>query len=65
MKFSEVMAYYDYKMLNIVRALHVARETVNSWRKDEVIGKPIPFKMQCIIEVYTGGKLKANLEDKE
>lgn len=65
MKFSEVMAYYNYKILNITKGLHVARGTVNSWRDDEAAGKPIPFKMQCIIEVYTGGKLKANLEDKD
>lgn len=56
MKFSDVMAYYDYKMINICRALHVARETVNTWkRKDE-----IPFNMQCVLEVISHGKLRAN-----
>jgi DNA-binding transcriptional regulator Cro len=56
MKFCEVMAYYDYKMINIVRALHVARDTVKAWKaKDE-----IPFSKQCEIEVLTKGKLKAS-----
>lgn len=61
MKFSELMAYYDYKMINMVRELHVARETVKSWRDND----HIPFKMQCFIEVVTNRELKANLEDKE
>ncbi len=61
MKFSEVMAYYDYKMSNICRALHVARETVKSWKKND----HIPFKMQCVLEVISDGKLKANKEDAE
>jgi len=56
MKFSEVMAFYDYKMSNIVRALHVARDTVNAWKvKDN-----IPFSKQCEIEVLSQGKLKAD-----
>lgn len=56
MKFSDVMAFYDYKMSNIVKALHVSRETVKSWkRKDK-----IPFKMQCVLEVLTSGYLKAD-----
>jgi len=61
MKFSELMGYYDYKLKNIYRNLHVARETVNSWRDND----HIPFKMQCYIEVITNRKLTANLEDKE
>ena len=61
MKFSEVMAYYDYKMINICRALHVARDTVKSWKDND----SIPFKMQCVLEVITDGKLKANKEDAE
>lgn len=56
MKFSEVMAYYDYKVINICNALHVARDTVNAWKnKDQ-----IPFKMQCVLEVVSNGKLKAD-----
>lgn len=59
MKFSDVMAFYDYKMINICRALHVARDTVKSWKeKDE-----IPFKMQCVLEVMSDGKLKAIKEN--
>jgi hypothetical protein len=61
MKFSDVMAYYDYKMINIINAVSVARDTVKSWKKND----HIPFKMQCVIEVLTDGKLKANKEDKE
>lgn len=59
MKFSEVMAYYDYKMINICRALKVARDTVKSWKaKDKV-----PFKMQCVLEIVSQGKLKATKEE--
>ena len=61
MKFSEVMAYYNYKIKNIVNSLNVARDTVNSWKNND----HIPFKMQCVIEVMTDGKLKANKEDKK
>lgn len=61
MKFSELMAFYDYKMINICRGLKVARETVNSWRnKDE-----IPFKFQCMAEVLSEGKLKADRPKKD
>ena len=59
MKFSDVMAYYDYKMINIVRALNVARETVNLWKKKD----KIPFSKQCEIEVLSQGKLKASKDD--
>lgn len=55
MKFSEVMAFYDYKMINIVRALKVARDTVKAWKEND----EIPFKMQCVLEVMSEGKLKA------
>lgn len=59
MKFSEVMVFYDYKMANIIRSMHVSRETVRSWKdKDK-----IPFNMQCVLEVITNGKLKASKED--
>ena len=61
MKFSDVMAYYDYKMINICKALHVARDTVKSWKDND----HIPFKMQCVLEVITNGKLKANKEDQD
>lgn len=59
MKFSEVMKYYDYKMINIVRALKIARDTVNTWRKKD----KIPFKFQCVLEIITDGKLRADRED--
>ncbi len=59
MKFSEVMAYYDYKMINIVRALKVARETVNSWKEKD----KIPFPKQCELQVITDNKLLASRED--
>jgi len=59
MRFSEVMAFYDYKMINIVKNVKVARETVKSWKlKDN-----IPFDKQCIIQVLSGGKLIARKED--
>jgi len=58
MKFSEVMAFYDYKMINIVRALKIARDTVKSWKEKD----KIPFKMQCVLEVLSEGKLKAEKE---
>ena len=56
MKFCEVMAYYDYKMINIVKALTVSRVTVNTWKERD----QVPFKMQCVLEVITNGKLKAD-----
>jgi DNA-binding transcriptional regulator Cro len=56
MKFSEVMAFYDYKMVNIVRELKVARDTVKSWK----IKDKIPFTRQCQLEVLSNGKLKAS-----
>jgi hypothetical protein len=56
MKFSDVMAYYDYKMINICKALHVARDTVKAWKEND----KIPFKMQCVLEVMSNGKLKAD-----
>lgn len=59
MKFCDVMAYYDYKMINIVKALNVARDTVNLWKEKD----KIPFKMQCVLEVITDGKLKAVKEE--
>lgn len=59
MKFKDVMAYYDYRMKNIIKALHVAPDTVTSWkRKDK-----IPFSKQCELEVLSEGKLKAKKED--
>ncbi|CAB4127127.1 hypothetical protein UFOVP260_23 [uncultured Caudovirales phage] len=58
MKFSEVMAYYDYKMINICKALHIARGTVLSWKEKD----KIPFKLQCVLEVVSNGKLKAEKE---
>jgi hypothetical protein len=61
MNFSELMTYYDYKVINIMRALCLSRTTIKSWQDEN----HIPFKTQCYIEVLTGGKLKANLEDKK
>ena len=61
MKFSEVMAYYDYKMINICRALKIARGTVLSWKKKD----KIPFKTQCVLEVISNGKLKAEKDNEE
>jgi len=61
MKFSDVMAVYDYKMINIVRALKVSRETVKSWKEKD----HIPFKMQCVIEVLTNGRVKAEKGEQE
>jgi hypothetical protein len=61
MKFSDVMAYYDYKMSNIVKAIPVARDTVKKWKRNN----KIPFNMQCILEVISDRTLKATKEDKE
>lgn len=59
MKFCEVMGFYDYKKINIVKALNISRETVNNWhRKNKV-----PFSKQCEIEVITKGVLKAHKEE--
>lgn len=59
MKFSEVMAYYDYKMINICKALHLSRGTVNCWKEKN----HVPFKMQCVLEIISNGQLKTNRED--
>jgi len=59
MKFSEVMAYYDYKMINIAKALKVARDTVTSWKEKD----KIPFPRQCELQVITKNKLIASRED--
>lgn len=61
MKFSEVMSYYDYKMSNIGRAVDVARETVARWKKKD----EIPFNMQCVLEVISKGKLKADKREEK
>lgn len=61
MKFKDVMAYYDYKIINICNALHVARDTVKAWKNND----HIPFKMQCVLEVLSGGILKANRGQKD
>lgn len=54
MKFQEVMAYYNYKMSNVARALRVSRESVRLWKeKDE-----IPFNRQCVLNVISNGELE-------
>lgn len=58
MKFSEVMAYFDYNMSNIARALKIQRSSVESWKKKD----EIPYLRQCQIEILTKGKLKAEKE---
>lgn len=59
MKFSEVMAHYDYKMINIVKALKVARDTVKAWKERD----KIPFDKQCELQVITDNKLVASRND--
>lgn len=59
MKFSEVMAHYDYKMIKIAKALKVARDTVTSWKEKD----KIPFPKQCELQVITDNKLIASRED--
>jgi hypothetical protein len=59
MNFNDVMAHFDFKMSEMMRALHVSRTTVNFWRDNN----KIPFKYQCIIEVLTNGKFRANKGD--
>jgi hypothetical protein len=56
MRFSEAMAYYDYKLINISKAMKVSRLTVNAWKERD----QIPFKMQCVLQVITDDKLKAD-----
>jgi len=58
MKFSEVMAHYDYKMIKISKALKVARDTVTSWKEKD----KIPFTKQCELQVITNNKLIADRE---
>jgi|FreactcultureFD7_1027221.scaffolds.fasta_scaffold54006_2 hypothetical protein len=59
MQFQEVMAYYDYKMIRIAKALRVTRKTVNLWKEKN----SIPFTRQCELQIITDNKLIANRED--
>jgi hypothetical protein len=59
MKFRDVMAHYDYNMMNIAKAVHVTRETVRKWKKKD----EVPFDIQCVIQVLSNGVLEANKED--
>jgi len=59
MQFQEVMAYYDYKMIRIAKALRVTRKTVNLWKEKN----SIPFTRQCELQIITNNKLIANRED--
>lgn len=59
MKFDEMMVFFDFKMTNIARALHVGRQTIYNWK---IRGK-IPFEKQCVIEILSNGQLKADRED--
>lgn len=59
MKFSDVMAHYDYKMSKVAKAVNQARNTIATWKESD----KIPFRMQCVLEVITDGKLKADRED--
>jgi hypothetical protein len=55
------MIHYDYKMTNIAKALKVTRLTVAAWKdKDE-----IPFTKQCVLEIITEGKLKADKDNRD
>lgn len=56
MTFPEVMAFYDYKISNVAKALAVTRRTVSKWKESD----RIPFDKQCQLEVITGRKLIAN-----
>lgn len=58
MKFCDVMAYYDYKVINMCNELHVTRETIRNWRNKDVV----PFKFQCVIQVLSNGRMVADIE---
>jgi len=59
MKFSELMIHFDYKISNVSRFLNINRQTIYVWHHND----KIPFDKQCVIEVLTKGKLKANKDD--
>lgn len=59
MKFSEVMIYYDYNMSKIAEALDISRQYVSLWKKED----KIPYPMQCMLQVITNERLKANKEE--
>lgn len=52
------MAYYDYKMIRIAKALRVTRKTINLWKEKD----SIPFTRQCELQIITESKLTANRE---
>lgn len=59
MKFSEVMIYFDYKMVNIAKALNMKPQSITTWHKKN----QIPYPRQCELEILTKGVLKADKDD--
>ena len=59
MTIDEVLTHFEHKQINVARELDLHKQTVYQWWKQ----KRIPYEMQCVIEVYTAGKLKANKDD--
>lgn len=56
MKFSELMAFFDYNMANVARFLGVSNQTISLWKQNN----KVPFGRQCEIEIKTNGQLKAD-----
>lgn len=59
MNIDEVITYYRHNLHNVSRALGISAMSVCKWRKNGQI--PIPY--QCMLELVSNGKLKANLDD--
>jgi len=56
MKFSDVMIQFNYNMASVARAVDVSKTWVLKWKQSDFV----PVEYQCMLEVITHGKLKAD-----
>lgn len=56
MKFSDVMIQFNYNMASVARAVDVSKQWILKWKQSDFV----PIEYQCMLEVITEGKLKAN-----
>lgn len=58
MTFQELLDHFGDRQKDVVEALGVTKGTVSVWASSG-----IPYSTQCVIEVETGGALKAKKAD--
>lgn len=61
MKIKELLIQYEYNRTNVAKLFGVSRRTVTRWRDAD----KIPYPYQCMVELETKGKFKADKNDKE